>query len=72
MDRYLIFIYTDTFDRVCIFGNMSKYHPFIMLIQFAEDFVCRACDTCISILPKTKEYLVSRGLNSKKEPVLEA
>lgn len=47
-------------------GKMSKYHPFILLTQFAEDFVCKSCDKCISILPMTKKYLVSRGLDCKK------
>jgi glycosyltransferase involved in cell wall biosynthesis len=47
-------------------GGMSKYHPFIMLIQFAEDFAYRFSDSVISMLPKTLEYMVSRGLKKEK------
>ncbi|MDD4975454.1 MAG: glycosyltransferase family 4 protein [Bacteriovorax sp.] len=47
-------------------GGMSKYHPFIMLIQFAEDFAYKHSDSVVSMLPKTLEYMVSRGLKKEK------
>ena len=47
-------------------GGMSKWHPFIMLMQRGEDFWCRHADKVISILPKTEAYLKTRGLKDGK------
>lgn len=47
-------------------GGMSKWHPFIMLMQKAEDFWCTHADKVVSILPKTEEYLRTRGLKGGK------
>lgn len=47
-------------------GGMSKNHPFIMLIQFAEDFAYKRSDAVVSMLPKTIEYMVSRGMKREK------
>lgn len=47
-------------------GGMSKYHPFIMLMQAAEDYWCRYVERVISILPNTEVYLKSRGLAEGK------
>ena len=47
-------------------GGMSRYHPFIMLVQFAEDFAYKNADQVVSMLPKTLEYMVSRGLKKEK------
>lgn len=47
-------------------GGMSKWHPFIILMQKAEDFWCAHADKVISILPKTEEYLRTRGLKYGK------
>lgn len=47
-------------------GKMSKYHPFIVTMQHGENFAYRKADAVISMLPKTKEYMVSKGLNPKK------
>lgn len=47
-------------------GKMPKYHPFILLIQFAEDYAYKVSDTIVSMLPKTLEYMVSRGMDPKK------
>lgn len=47
-------------------GGMSKWHPFIMLMQKAEDFWCTHADKVVSILPKTEEYLRTRGLKDGK------
>jgi len=43
-------------------GGMSKWHPFIMLVQSAEDFAYRKADAVISMLPMAAEYMVSRGM----------
>jgi len=47
-------------------GNMSKYHPFIVAMQHAENLAYRKADAVVSLLPKTKEHMISKGLNPKK------
>lgn len=47
-------------------GGYSKYHPFIMLMQAAENFCYRKSDLVVSLLPKTKEHCVSHGLIPNK------
>lgn len=47
-------------------GSMSKYHPFIMLIQYSENFWCKHVDKVISILPNAEEYLKQHGLKNNK------
>jgi glycosyltransferase involved in cell wall biosynthesis len=47
-------------------GGMSKWHPFIMLVQQAEDYAYRHADIVVSILPKVRDYMVSRGLAPEK------
>lgn len=47
-------------------GGMSRKHPFIMAMQHAEDFAYKHADIIISMLPKTQEYMKSRGLDLKK------
>ena len=47
-------------------GSMPKWHPFIVIMQIAEDFAYRKADKVISILPKALDYMVSRGLDPKK------
>jgi glycosyltransferase involved in cell wall biosynthesis len=47
-------------------GGMSKWHPFIMLVQQAEDYAYRHADSVVSMLPKVHDYMVSRGLLPEK------
>jgi glycosyltransferase involved in cell wall biosynthesis len=47
-------------------GGMSKWHPFIMLIQAAEDYAYRHADVVVSMLPKVREYMESRGMVAHK------
>lgn len=49
-----------------LIGGYSKYHPFIWLIQRAENFACKNCQSYISLLGNTKQYLVEHGLNEDK------
>jgi hypothetical protein len=49
-----------------IIGNYSKYHPFIWLMQRAENFACRKSDCYISLLGNAKEHLMEHGLKSEK------
>ena len=47
-------------------GGMSRRHPFIMLVQAAEDYAYRHADVVISMLPKVHEYMQSRGMSLHK------
>ncbi len=47
-------------------GGMSKYHPFIMLMQHGENFAYKNADAVISMLPKTKDHMQKHGLDLKK------
>lgn len=48
------------------FGKYSKWHPFIILVQWAEDFAYRNADFVVSLLPAAKSYMVSRGMTAEK------
>lgn len=47
-------------------GGMSRWHPFIMWVQWAEDYAYKHADRVVSLLPKTLNYMVSRGLAPEK------
>jgi len=47
-------------------GNMSKYHPFIMLMKHGELFAYKNIDAAVSLLPNTLEYMKSQGLADNK------
>ena len=47
-------------------GGMSPRHPYIMLMQRAENFCYRKCDRVVSLLPKAKEHMVEHGLSPGK------
>lgn len=47
-------------------GGMSRLHPFIVLMQAAEDYAYRYSDAVVSMLPKTQEHMLSRGLTADK------
>ncbi|HRP67937.1 MAG TPA: glycosyltransferase family 4 protein [Turneriella sp.] len=47
-------------------GNLPRWHPFIIWVQMAEDYAYRHADKVVSMLPKTLEYMQSRGLAPKK------
>ncbi len=47
-------------------SGMSRRHPFIMLVQKAEDDAYRDADVVISMLPKVHDYMASRGLDCAK------
>lgn len=48
------------------FGGYSKSHPFIMIMQWGEDYAYKNSDFVVSLLPKAKPYMVSRGLDPEK------
>lgn len=47
-------------------GGMSRKHPFVGLIQIAENSAYRSCDELISLLPYTKNYMRKHGLAEEK------
>jgi glycosyltransferase involved in cell wall biosynthesis len=47
-------------------GGYSPRHPFIMLLQAAEDFACRRADAIVSILPKVRPHLEAHGMAPHK------
>lgn len=47
-------------------GGMSRWHPFIMWVQWAEDYAYKHADKVVSMLPKTLEYMVLRGMAPEK------
>lgn len=49
-----------------LIGGYSKYHPFISIMQKAENFACRNSDGYISLPGNAEEYLVEHGLRPGK------
>jgi glycosyltransferase involved in cell wall biosynthesis len=47
-------------------GGMPRWHPFIAVLQWAEDFAYQNADTIISMLPKAEPYMLSHGLAKGK------
>jgi glycosyltransferase involved in cell wall biosynthesis len=47
-------------------GGLSKWHPFIMLLQSAEDYAYSHADVVVSMLPKVRGYMESRGMAPNK------
>ncbi len=47
-------------------GGMSRHHPFIILMQWAENLAYRTADIVISMLPKTMEHMVQHGMDPEK------
>jgi glycosyltransferase involved in cell wall biosynthesis len=47
-------------------GGMSRWHPFIMLLQRAEDAFCRDADVVVSMLPNADDHLVLHGMDRHK------
>lgn len=43
-------------------GGFSKYHPFIMVMQWAENFAYKHANFVVSMLPKTLDHMMAHGL----------
>jgi len=47
-------------------GGFSKWHPFILVMQYAENYAYKHADRVVSIVPKAKEYMVAHGMSPDK------
>ena len=47
-------------------GGISPWHPFIMLLQSAENAACRDADVVVSMLPKADDHLRRHGMADEK------
>ncbi|ROV59357.1 glycosyltransferase WbuB [Vibrio ponticus] len=47
-------------------GNISKWHPFMMLLQASENFAYKKSAQVISMLPNTLEHMLDHGLSREK------
>lgn len=47
-------------------GGYSKWHPFIMVMQRAENFAYKNCDRIVSLLPDALKHMVDHGLKKEK------
>lgn len=49
-----------------LIGGYSKYHPFIWVMQKAEDYAYKHVDKIISLLWNAEEHMLERGLSKGK------
>ncbi len=49
-----------------LLGNISPYHPFMMLLQRGENDACKRADAVVSILPHADKHLIKQGLDPSK------
>lgn len=47
-------------------GGMSRYHPFVLLLQMAENSAYRHSEFVVSLLPFAKKYMIRHGMDAKK------
>lgn len=47
-------------------GGMSKRHPFILLMQWAENYTYKHADTVVSMLPMAADHMVRHGMSTYK------
>lgn len=47
-------------------GGYPRWHPFIVLMQIAENYTCRHADAIISMLPKVASHLQAHGMAPHK------
>ena len=46
--------------------GMSKFNPFVVVMQMGENAFCRKSDMVVSVLPNAEDYLLEHGLKNNK------
>jgi glycosyltransferase involved in cell wall biosynthesis len=49
-----------------LLGNMSPYHPFIMVMQKGENDAYKNADKVVSLLPKADKHMINHGMDPDK------
>jgi glycosyltransferase involved in cell wall biosynthesis len=49
-----------------VIGDYSKYHPYIKVLQIAENYAYKHSDVVVSLLGNAEEYMIEHGLDSNK------
>ncbi len=63
----LIFEVRDIWPLTLIeLGNVSKYNPLVLILGAIEKLGYKKADYVVSLLPKAKEHMLQKGLNSEK------
>lgn len=47
-------------------GGMSRFHPFIVQMQLAENYAYRRADKVVSMLPLAQSHMLQHGMTSEK------
>lgn len=47
-------------------GGMSKYNPFVIVMQIGENSAYKNSDAVVSLLPNTREYMIKHGMAKEK------
>ena len=47
-------------------GGIPKYHPYIMLMQAAENYCYKHSDSVVSILPNAQDHMIEHGMKPEK------
>lgn len=47
-------------------GGYSRWHPFIFVLQQAENYAYKNADRVVSLLPCAKEHMISHGMHAEK------
>ena len=47
-------------------GGVSKWNPYILMMQVAENYAYRNCDAVVSLLPCAESYMIQHGLSKGK------
>jgi glycosyltransferase involved in cell wall biosynthesis len=66
-DAQLVFEVHDLWPLTPVMlGGHASSHPYIRVLQHAEDRAYRRADRVVSLLPNARDYMVGRGLDPRK------